>query len=171
MDNRLHIYYEEQVDFERIRQSFIERYVKIMEEMNLEGILVTRIENVQSLTRWRAPFGRHHYVQRYGAIIDRNGKVIFLTRPGDTIKVEAVIMPGKGKLILITSISATLSMLVTIDIICSPDRVGIAAPTFSSTVIEIVPPVNIIATFFLFITISPTFYIKKQIQLFYTLLF
>lgn len=90
MDSRLHIYYEEQVDFERIRQSFIERYVKIMEKMNLDGILVTRIENVQSLTRWRAPFGRHHYVQKYGAMIDRNGKVIFLTRPGDTLKVEAV---------------------------------------------------------------------------------
>jgi len=90
MDSRLHIYYEEQVDFEKVRQSFIERYMKIMEEMNLDGIFVSRIENVQSLTRWRAPFGRNHYVMKYGAMIDKRGKVIFLTRPGDTMKVEAV---------------------------------------------------------------------------------
>jgi len=90
MESRLHIYYEEQVDFEKIRQSFIKRYVKIMEEMNLEGIVVTRIENVQSLTRWRAPFGRNHYVLKYGAMINRSGEVIFLTRPGDEVKVKAV---------------------------------------------------------------------------------
>ena len=38
-------------------------------------------------------------------------------------------------------------MFDTIDRIWLPVNVGIAAPTFSSTVIEIVPPVNIIATF------------------------
>jgi Xaa-Pro aminopeptidase len=90
MEGRLHVYYEEQVDFEQIRKSFVARYQELMEKHDLEGILVTRIENVQSVTRWRAPFGRYHYVQRYGALLNRKGDVAFLTRPGDTFKAEAV---------------------------------------------------------------------------------
>lgn len=90
MEGRLHVYYEDQVDFESIRKSFISRYQQLMEKHNLEGILVTRIENVQSVTRWRAPFGRYHYVLRYGALLNRKGDVAFLTRPGDTLKTDAV---------------------------------------------------------------------------------
>ena len=57
-----------------------------------------------------------------------------------------------------TSTSATLSMLVTIDSICSPDKVGIAAPTLSSTVIDIVPPVKTMATFFLILILFSAFH-------------
>ena len=56
----------------------------------------------------------------------------------------------------ITSISAILSTFVTRDIISSLLIAGIAADSLLSTFIEIVPPVNIAATFLLFIII-PTF--------------
>lgn len=104
---RLLVYYEQQVDFEKIRKHHIDSFFKIMQKKNLDAILVTRIENVFALTRWRAPYGRYHYVQRYGAILTKDKKVIKLTRTGDILKVKAVMpwikdirpipdMPGEG---------------------------------------------------------------------------
>ena len=106
MESRLHVYYQEQVDFERIRQSFISRYQRLMEEKDLEGILVARIENVQSTTRWRAGCGRWHYVQKYGALLPRSGDVVFLTRPGDKLKDDAV-MPWLKDVRLIPDMAHT----------------------------------------------------------------
>lgn len=104
---RLHVYYEQQVDFEKIRNHHIDSFFKVMQKKNLDALLVTRIENVFALTRWRAPYGRYHYVQRYGAILTKDKRVIKLTRTGDILKVKAVMpwiedirpipdMPGEG---------------------------------------------------------------------------
>ena len=56
---------EAPIDFELIRQEFIAKYRKLLDDRGLDAVFVTRIENVASLTRFRAPFGRFHYVMRY----------------------------------------------------------------------------------------------------------
>ncbi len=61
----------------------------------------------------------------------------------------------------IISISAILSILVTRDIISSLLIAGIAADRRLSTFIDIVPPVNIAATFFLFILFPPLLLVKS----------
>lgn len=104
---RQHVYYQTESDFEQIRQEFIAKFHSLLGALSLAAVLLTRIENVFAITRWRAPFGRYHYVQRYGAVLTKDGNVVTLARGGDLLKIQNVMpwltdvrevpdMPGEG---------------------------------------------------------------------------
>lgn len=74
--------WEARVDWDLLRTSRIERAKNAIQEAELDGLLVQRMDNVRYLTSMRG-FVSMMYYPRYGAFLSAGGDVTLLTEAGD----------------------------------------------------------------------------------------